>query len=56
MTREPGFYWVKVTYNSKWSPQFFNGSKWEVCDYDIFLGEHCIHEINETRMKSPDEG
>lgn len=48
--REPGYYWVKITCDSTWSPQLFNGSSWEVSDYDRFLYDHCIHEIDERRI------
>lgn len=48
--REPGFYWVKITGYSMWSPQLFNGSTWEVSDYDVFLYDHCFDEIDERRI------
>lgn len=50
---EPGYYWIKETSGDQWRPcQFYKGRFY--IDEDSVIPEF-LFEINETRIKNPDE-
>jgi hypothetical protein len=56
MKRENGFYWVKQSSNDAW--EVMRWDKGSLLWSDTFkrkMGEYMLHQINEERIKNPDE-
>lgn len=48
MTREPGFYWVRL--NDIWIVAEFTGEKWLICGTNYFISESDFQQINEVKI------
>ena len=54
MKREEGFYWVEQTPMRDWEVMRWDGIMW-TDTWDCTYQDNNLHQINEERIKTPDE-